>query len=395
MVIFGVDEEKFGWFQGLYAYVVKIRNNSHLDELCKKERLSEAILALDSIAGRGCKVKPKTYINLLQHCIDENCVKLGREFHARMGLVEYVDPFVETKLVSMYAKCGYLDDARRVFDEMRERNLFTWSAMIGACSRAKTWKEVLELLLLLMKDDGIVPDQFLLPKILEACGNCKNFETTKLIHSMVIRCGFSGAIRVNNSILAVYAKYGKLDWAKRFFEKMDKKDIVTWNAIISGLCHTGQIEEATKLLDEMREEGTEPGLVTWNILIASCNQLGKTDVAMGLKKEMESTGISPDVFTWTSMTSGFAHNDRRGEALNLFNDMISEGVNPNEVTITSAASACASLRSLNKGLEIHAFAIKNGLIDNVLVGNSLVDMYSKCGCRNIFVNTFCTANFRL
>ncbi|XP_030484876.2 pentatricopeptide repeat-containing protein At1g19720 [Cannabis sativa] len=352
--------------------------DSHLDNLCKNGRLSEAIIALDSIAERGSKVKPKTYINLLQSCIDANSIELGRELHARMGLVEYADPFVETKLVSMYAKCGYLDDARSVFDEMRERNLFTWSAMIGACSRAKRWKEVLELFFLMMKG-GVVPDQFLLPKILEACGNCKCLKTAKVIHSMVIRCGFSGSIRVNNSVLAVYAKCGKMDWAKSFFEKMEKRDVVTWNAIISGLCHTGQVKEAARLFDEMREEGTEPGLVTWNILIASCNHLGKTDVAMGLMKDMESFGIAPDVFTWTSMISGFAHNNRRGQALDLFREMLSAGVNPNAVTIASAASACASLRSLNKGLEVHAFAIKIGLLDNVLVGNSLVDMYSKCG----------------
>ncbi|XP_062115496.1 pentatricopeptide repeat-containing protein At1g19720-like [Humulus lupulus] len=353
--------------------------DSHLDKLCKNGRLSEAILALDSIAERGSKVKPRTYMTLLQSCIDAKSVKFGREVHARIGLVEYVDPFVETKLVSMYAKLCYLDDARRVFDEMRDRNLFTWSAMIGGFYRAKRWKEVLELFVLMMKDDGIVPNQFLLPKILEACGNSKKFEMTKVIHSMVIRCGFSGSIRVNNSIFDVYVKCGKLDLAKRISENMDKRDVVTWNAIISGLCHSGQVKEATKLLDEMREEGTEPGLLTWNILIANCSNLGKTDVAMGLMKEMESFGITPDVFTWTSMISGLAHNNRRDQALDFFREMLSAGVNPTAVTITIAASVCASLRSLNKGLEIHAFAIKMGLIDNVLVGNSLVNMYSKCG----------------
>lgn len=307
-----------------------------------------------------------------------NSIELGRELHARMGLVEDVNPFVETKLVSMYAKCGYLDEARRVFDEMPERNLFTWSAMIGGCSRAQRWKEVLELFFLMM-EDGIIPDQFLLPKILEACGNCKDFKTTRVIHSMVVRCGFSGSVRVNNSILAVYAKCGKLNWARRFFENMDKRDMVTWNAIISGLCQKGQITEATRLVDSMREEGTEPGLVTWNILIAGYNELGQTDVSMGLMNKMESLGIAPDVFTWTSMISGLAHNNRRGQALDLFKEMLLAGVQPNGVTITSAVSACASLKSLNKGLELHAFAIKIDLMDDVLVGNSLIDMYSKCG----------------
>uniref|UniRef100_A0A2N9IHH5 DYW domain-containing protein n=1 Tax=Fagus sylvatica TaxID=28930 RepID=A0A2N9IHH5_FAGSY len=154
---------------------------------------------------------------------------------------------------------------------------------------------------------------------------------------------------------------------------------VTWNAIISGYCQKGENEEAHRLFDAMLEEGVELGSVTWNILIASYNQLGRCDVAMELMKKMESIGIIPDVFTWTSMISGFAHNNKIRQALDLFKDMLQEGVTPNGVTITSAISACASLKSLDKGMEIHSVAVTMGLVNDVLVGNSLVDMYSKCG----------------
>lgn len=352
--------------------------DNHLNYLCKNGRLSEAITVLDSIAQRGSKVRPNTYINLLQSCIDANSVHLGRKLHACIGMVEGVNPFVETKLVSMYAKCGCFDDARRVFDEIRERNLFTWSAIIGACSRERRWKEVVKLFFLMM-EDGVVPDHFLFPKILQACGHCGDFTTTKLIHSLVVRCGFSSSIRVNNSILAVYARSGKLSWARTFFENMDERDRVTWNAIVSGYCHQGESEEAHRLLDTMTKAGIEPGLVTWNILIASYNQVGRCDVAMELMKKMESFGITPDVFTWTSMISGFAQNNKRSQALDLFKEMLLAGVEPNGITIISAVSACASLKSLNKGLEIHSYAIRIGFMDNVLVGNSLIDLYSKCG----------------
>lgn len=349
-----------------------------MNYLRKNGRLSEAITALDSIAQSGSKVKPKTYLNLLQSCIDSNSIQLGRELHARINLVNDVNPFVETKIIGMYAKCGSLDDARKVFDEMGERNLYTWSAMVGACSRGKRWREVMELFFLMM-EDGFVPDSFLFPKILQACANCGDFETGKLIHSLVVRCGMSCYLRVNNSILAVYAKSGKLSLARRFFESMDERDGVTWNAIISGYCQKGENEEAHRLFDAMLEEGVEPGSVTWNILIASYNQLGRCDVAMELMKKMESIGITPDVFTWTSMISGFAHNNKIRQALDLFKDMLQEGVTPNGVTITSAISACASLKSLDKGMEIHSVAVTMGLVNDVLVGNSLVDMYSKCG----------------
>ncbi|KAK9271156.1 hypothetical protein L1049_026745 [Liquidambar formosana] len=351
--------------------------DTHLNYLCKNGRLSEAITALDAIAQRGSKLNPNTYAHLLQSCIDSDSIQLGRKIHARIGLLEEVEPFIETKLVSMYAKCGCLKDARKVFDEMRERDLYTWSAIIGACSREQRWREVVELFFTMM-EDGVVPDDFLFPKILQACGNSGDFETGKLIHSLVIRCGLCCHTRVSNSILAVYVKCGRLSCAQRFFKNMDGRDRVAWNSMISGYCRRGEIEEAHGLFDAMSEV-IEPGLVTWNILIASYSRSGDCDVAMELMRKMESFGISPDVFTWTSMISGFAQNNRRSQALELFREMVLAGVEPSGVTVTSATSACASLKALNKGKELHSVAVKIGFIKDVLVGNSLIDMYSKCG----------------
>lgn len=352
--------------------------DAHLNYLCKSGRLNEAMAAFESIAQQGSKLEPNTYSNLLQSCIDTNSIQLGRKLHARIDLVKEVKPFVETKLVSMYAKCGSLDEARKVFDEMRERDLYTWSAMIAACSREQRWREAADLFFLMM-EDGVMPDNFLFPKILKACSKRGDFETGKSIHSLVIRSGMSKDMRVNNSILSVYANSGKMSFARRFFENMDERDRVTWNTIISGYCQKGENEEAHRLFDAMREEGIEPGSATLNILIASYNHLGRCDAAMELMKKMESLGITPDVFTWTCMISGFAQNNRRNLALDFFKEMLWEGVKPNGITIASAISACASLKALNRGLEIHYLAVKMGFGNDVLVGNSLIDMYSKCG----------------
>ncbi|XP_062022542.1 pentatricopeptide repeat-containing protein At1g19720 [Rosa rugosa] len=361
----------------------KTRPNPPVDNLnllCRNGQFTEAIAVLNSLAQSGSKVPPTTYMNLLQCCIDTNSIQLGRKLHQNIDVVDKVNPFVETKLVSMYAKCGFLEDARKVFDGMRERNLYSWSAMIGACLRDRRWNEVVELFVLMVRD-GVLPDYFLFPKVLQACGNCCDFEASKMIHSMLVRCNLSGTIHINNSVLAVYAKCGKLKWARKFFEKMEVRDGVSWNTIISGYCQNGENEEARRLIDAMIKQGIEPGLVTWNILISSFNKSGQCDVAMELMKKMENCGITPDVYTWTSMISGFAQNNRTNQALDLWKKMLLSGlqVQPNGITIASAISACTSLKSLTKGLEIYAFAVKMGLIDDVLIGNSLIDMFSKCG----------------
>ncbi|KAJ8772729.1 hypothetical protein K2173_027906 [Erythroxylum novogranatense] len=358
----------------------QVVTDSYVNYLCKTGRLSEAVAALDSLAQHGSEVRPDTFLNLVQSCIDSNSLILGRKVHSRIGLVKHKSPFLGTKLVSMYAKCGNLEDARKVFSEMGERNLFTWSAMIGACSRERRYREVIELFYMMMSmEDSCLPDAFLLPKILQACGNCGDLKTGKLIHLLVVKCGMGDIPRVSNSILAVYAKCGKLDVAERYFERMEQKDTAAWNAMMSGYCQIGDVEKAHRLFDAMCEEGTDPGLVSWNLLISGYNQIGRCDVAMELKKKMESNGIALDVVAWTSMISGFGQNNRTNQALDLFREMILTGVEPNGVTIASVVSACASLKSLNAGMEIHSLAVKLGNIHDVLVGNSLIDLYSKCG----------------
>ncbi|KAK7300936.1 hypothetical protein RJT34_11789 [Clitoria ternatea] len=352
--------------------------DAQLNQLCVNGPLSEAVTILDTMAQQGSKVRPITYMKLLQCCIDSECIWVGRELHARIGLVGKLNPFVETKLVSMYAKCGHLEEARKVFDEMRERNLFTWSAMIGACSRDQRWEEVVDLFYDMMQH-GVLPDDFLLIKIVKAIGKCRDLETGRLVHSLVIRRGMRSSVRVFNSILAVYAKCEEMNCAEKLFSRMDERNCVTWSVMITGYCQKGEIERAQEYFDAMKEDGIEPGLVTWNILIASYNQLGYCDTAMDLMRKMKSFGFTPDVYTWTSMISGFTQKGRVNDAFDLLREMFLTGVELNSITIASALSACASIESLSTGSEIHSIAVKAGLVDDILISNSLIDMYSKGG----------------
>ncbi|KAK9142119.1 hypothetical protein Syun_011519 [Stephania yunnanensis] len=316
-----------------------------------KGQLQQAVTALDSLARRKSKVNPETYVSLLQSCIDFDSIDLGRRLHSLIGLVDNVDCFVETKLGA--------------------KALGNFGAFWG------------------MVDEGVVPDEFLMPRIVRACANVGNLEMGELVHSFVIRSGLVGAsVQVGNSLLSMYAKCGALRLARKLFEKMDEKDGVSWNSIISGYCQFGVDEEALRLFNEMQDQGVQPGLVTWNTLIASHSQCGNCELAMELKEEMKSCGIVPDVVTWTSMISGFTKNNRSKQALELFREMLMEGIEPNAITIASATTACVSLKTLKKGKELHSVGIKIGAIGDVLLGNSLIELYSKCGNLEAAQRTF-------
>ncbi|KAG0479779.1 hypothetical protein HPP92_010637 [Vanilla planifolia] len=335
--------------------------------------LEEAVSALES----GSVITARTYLLLLQACIDNESIDAGRQLHLSLPSVKDTNPFVETKLVSMYTKCGSLDEARQVFENMRQRNLFAWSAMIGGCVRESRWEEVVELFYRMIRE-GVNPDAFLLPKILQACSKIEDVTTGRLIHSLAIRLGFLEETYVGNSILSMYAKCGELNMAKETFDQLNVKNAVTWNSIISAHSLCGKNDEAFKLFKQMRNAGIEPGVVTWNILISGSNQSGKPILALELMKEMEKSRIAPDVFTWTCMISGLLQNNKIHQALDLFQEMWTSGVNPNNMTVASVISVCATLKYLKNGRELHGYAIKIGGSTNLLVLNSLIDLYGKC-----------------
>ncbi|RCV25857.1 hypothetical protein SETIT_5G199200v2 [Setaria italica] len=113
-------------------------------------------------------------------------------------------------------------------------------------------------------------------------------------------------VPVGNSVLC-----GELGRARRVSEKMRQRDLGTWNSMIFGCCRSDEWEEeARRLLDDMRSEGTEPGVVTWNTLISSYARSRDLDVAMELLEQMEESGVALDVVTWTSLVSGFVHSDK-------------------------------------------------------------------------------------
>ena len=114
------------------------------------------------------------------------------------------------------------------------------------------------------------------------------------------------------------------------------------------------------------------------MLITSYNQLGHGELAVEVMKAMESFGITPDIITWTSMILGFAQNNRTNQELELYREMILAGVEPNEVTLATAISAWASPKALREGMKLHSVAVKIRIFDEI-VGNSVIDMYSKCG----------------
>ncbi|KAJ4977574.1 hypothetical protein NE237_008354 [Protea cynaroides] len=302
------------------------------------------------------------------------------KIHARM-IVSGVDfcVFLLGQLLEFYCKVGCLDNAKLLFDKMPERNVFSWTAIIGLYCRLSYYEETIRLFYL-MVDDGVRPDHFVFPKVFKACSELKDYRVGKDVYDYMLSIGFEGNPFVKRSLLDMFIKCGKMDFARRLFKDIELKDVVMWNIMVSGYATKGDFRQALKCIKDMEIEGVKPNQVTWNSIIAAYSQNGLFEEASDWFFKLQSSdNFTPNVVSWTALISGNVQNGCSSRALQIFKQMVIEGVEPNSITIASVVSACTNLSLSQHGKEIHAYCIKTeGLDLDVLVSNSLVDFYAKC-----------------
>ncbi|KAJ3708743.1 hypothetical protein LUZ61_012448 [Rhynchospora tenuis] len=254
--------------------------------------------------------------------------------------------FVGNGLIVMYARCGAVEEARKVFDEMCQRGIddvVSWNSIIAAYVKDGDARTALNLFSELQ--GAFRPDVISLVNILPACASLKALRQAREIHGYAIRTGLLENIFVGNSLIDVYAKCGTMRVACKVFESMERRDTVSFNAMVTGFSQNGMFDEALGALNRMREEN-----------------------------------IPIDVVSWSAVISSYAQRGLGSEAISVFRQMqLSQSV-PNEVTIISLLSAIASAGALSHGMETHAYCIRKSINgEDFMVKNALIDMYAKCG----------------
>jgi pentatricopeptide repeat protein len=215
-----------------------------------------------------------TFPFLLKACTSLSALKEGKEIHQRIirsGLES--DVFVATGLVDMYAKCRSIEDARQVFEKMPERDLVSWTAMIGAYAQQGYADQALELFHE-MQLLGMDSDEITLVSVLSACTHVGALQQGKWIHDCVVRRGFDGDVLVASALIDMYCKCGSTELARQVFDKMLKRDVVSWSAIIAGYGLHGQSEDALALFDQMLQSGIRPDHITFVSVLSACSHAG-------------------------------------------------------------------------------------------------------------------------
>jgi pentatricopeptide repeat protein len=390
--------------KNVFSWTIMIGGYAH------HNRAEDAMEVFHQMCQEDVQPNEVTYLSILKAFITPSALKWDKEVHAHIkhdGLES--DLRVGSALVHMYAKTGSIDDARLVFDRMEDRNVITWSAMIGGLADHGRGHEAYELFLR-MQRDGFEPDAITCISILNACASAGALEWVKEVHRHVLKARLGSDLRVASALVHMYAKSGSIDDARLVFYRMEDRNVITWNIMIGGLADHGCGHEAYELFLQMQRGGCVPNANTYMSILNACAIVGALEwvkvihrhvLEAGLESELrvgnalvhsyaKSGSIDDaqlvfdrmedrDVITWNMLIGGLADHGHEHKAYELFLQMQREGYVPNAITFVSILNACASEGALEWVKEVHRHVLEAQLGSDLRVGSALVHSYVKSG----------------
>ncbi|KMT09295.1 hypothetical protein BVRB_6g133940 [Beta vulgaris subsp. vulgaris] len=361
-----------------------------------------------NLHGTNLKETSNIYISLIQQSksmeeirnIQTHMINHGFP-HLRLG----------NKLLNAYLKVGCLGYAHQLFDELPQRHVVAWNAMISCYIRQKRSAEAVELYRK-MELEGVCPDDFTLSCVLKAFSDVGLVFDGRKAHGKAVVLGLEVSnVFVGSALVDMYAKFGQMRNAHVVADRVVAKDVVLFTALIVGYVQNGQDYEAMQALSQMSKKGVKANEYTFTSILVSCGNLkelclGKLIHGLIIGGGHES-GVSPrtslltmyskcgmvedslkvfehlvnpSLVTWTSLIVGLAQNGKEEIALSKFSEMMRSSVIPNCFTLSGALVACSSLAVLDQGQQIHTIILKLGLHLDKFIGAALIDLYGRCGC---------------
>ncbi|XP_062110772.1 pentatricopeptide repeat-containing protein At1g71490 [Humulus lupulus] len=281
--------------------------------------------------------------SLITSCTSLKSLSEGKQLHAHiivLGFEQY--PSLVPKLVTFYTSFNLLVDAHVFTEKSKILHPLPWNLLIFSyvkngffCEALSAYKQ--------MVHRGIRPDNFTYPAVLKACGEKMDVAFGREVHMSIEHRSMEWSLFVHNALVAMYGKFGLLDIAHHLFDKMPKRDAVSWNAMISVYASRGMWNEAFELFESMWMESNEVNVITWNTIAGGCVRTGNFMGALKLLSQMSASGN---------------HLDSVGLIIGL--------------------NACSHMGVIKLGKEIHGFAVRSGIYEFENLKNALITMYSRC-----------------
>ncbi|XP_059457950.1 pentatricopeptide repeat-containing protein At5g19020, mitochondrial [Corylus avellana] len=279
--------------------------------------------------------------NFIRNSLINMYAKCGFVYDARslFDSLSKLDPVSCNIMIAGYVKIGQLDNARRLFEIMPRKGCISYTTMIMGLAQNGCWREAVEVFKD-MRVAGVVPTDVTMASVISACAHLGGIWNCRMLHVLVIKLQLAGLVLISTNLLHMYCLCLSVAEAINLFEEMPERNTVSWNVMLNGYAKAGLVDRARELFERIPAK---------------------------------------DVVSWGTMIDGYVQVELLGEALMIYRAMLRTGVRPNDVMIVDLISACGRLMALGEGQQFHGITVKTSFDSHDFMQATIIHFYAACG----------------
>ncbi|KAG8371929.1 hypothetical protein BUALT_Bualt12G0013900 [Buddleja alternifolia] len=354
------------------------------------------------------------YRIICNHLLDftraKNLLK-GQLFHAHViksGL--QIVPLICHHLINFYAKLQLPYHSEHIFDETQFKSTTTWSSIISCFTQNELPLRGLEYFRLMLSNDGMFPDDHIFPCATKACAMVNGYRLGQSVHCVAVKIGFDVNVYVGSSVVDMYAKCGSLVDARKMFDEMPERNVVSWSGMIYGYAQMGEDDDALRLFKDALWEGLAVNDFTFSSVIRVCGnstlfELGKQMHGLCLKLSYDETSfvgsalismysksgiidcayrvfssvLDKNLGMWNAMLIACAQHAHTRNVFELFMKMEKVGMKPNFITFLCMLYACSHAGLVNEGKHYFHLMKEHKIEPGSQHYASMVDLLGRAG----------------
>ncbi|KAL4368911.1 hypothetical protein GQ457_05G007940 [Hibiscus cannabinus] len=361
----------------------------------------------------GFKHDNYSFASVLSQCYSEN-LGFGRQVQALVVKNGFLfRASVVNAAITMYFNCEDVVNACQVFEEVEGfvYDRITFNVMIDGLMNVGRVKQAL-LMFREMLQACLSPSELTFVSLISLC-SCRRVGDQ--VYVQAVKWGFEQSTSVSNAAITMYSSCGDLNTARLVFERLEQKDIVSWNTLVSSYAQRSSSSSAFLIYMEMQRSGIEPDEFTFGSLL-SCSEfiemgemihalvfknglISRVQVSNALVSSYSKHGkmnqayqlfqvSTKNLISWNTIISGFFLNGCPAQGLGQITKLLMSNLRPNAYTLSIAISICASISSLSNGKQLHGYILRHDFSSETSLGNALITLYAKCGTLNWSLRVF-------
>ncbi|KNA25544.1 hypothetical protein SOVF_004760 [Spinacia oleracea] len=402
--VFGDDDEESN---SVYSWNALLRGNV----VAGGRKYKDLLYAFARMRETGVELNVYSFSCLIKSFGGAAAFRQGLKMHGLLIKNGFIgSEILKTSLIDMYFKCGRVKLAHHLFDEMSERDVVLWGAMIAGFAHNKLPREVIRYTRWMIKE-GVAPNSVVLTTMLPILGEVKAWKMGKEVHAFVLkRQNYIEQPFLKSALIDMYCKCGDMNSGRKVFYISSDRSIVSWTALMSGYISNGRLDQAVRSIIWMQQEGFRPDVVSLATILPVCAKMKALKQGREIHGYLVKKGFLPNVslitslivlyskcgvlemsrrlfnsmetrnvIAWTAFINSCIENRHPEEALDVFRSMQLSKHRADSVTMSRVLEPCHELRLLKLGKEIHGQMLKKGIECVPFVLARLVKLYGICG----------------